>query len=277
MPNYSPLRYPGGKGKMYQFIKKVIENNDLLGCEYIEPFAGGAGLALSLLMQGDVNSIRLNDYDRSIYALWHSLLYDTNEFIQCIYDLPVNLDTWYEMKKVQKKKDTSNLLELGVSTFYLNRTNRSGIIKGGLIGGIKQDGKYKMDCRFNKEKLIGRIEAISTYRDKIKIYNLDAEMFIENILSNLPEKSFTFFDPPYYHKAEGLYTNFYGHQDHIRLKDKVQKYMLTPYIITYDNSDNIKEIYKDMCVQNYDILYTASVKRKEKELIIYNENLKISV
>ena len=270
MADYSPLRYPGGKAKMYGYIKELIAINDLRNSVYVEPFAGGAGLALNLLFKGDVNRLIVNDYDRSIYAFWHSVLYSTEELVELIKKTPVTINQWNKMKNIQDNKKNIELLELGFSTFFLNRTNRSGIIKAGVIGGLNQEGFYKIDCRFNKENLIERIQMISEYKDKISLYNLDAVDFIKDYLVDLPEKSFTFFDPPYYRKAKGLYTNFYVHNDHVILKDTIREFMSTPYIVTYDNSDEIIDIYSDMVVNKYDISYTASVKRTEQEIMISN-------
>ncbi|MCT4565628.1 MAG: DNA adenine methylase [Maledivibacter sp.] len=275
MANYSPLRYPGGKAKLYSMIKEIIYNNNLKGCTYVEPFAGGAGLALNLLFKGDVDKLILNDFDRSIYAFWYCCLYYTDEFIKLINETPVNLENWQEQRLYQKDKDNVDLLTLGFSTFYLNRTNRSGIIKGGIIGGQSQTGKYKLDCRFNKVNLIYRIREIQKYANKISIHNLDAVELINSYLKDMETNSFTFFDPPYYHKAQGLYTNFYNHNDHIDLKNKIIEAMRTHYIITYDNADEIVDIYSEMDSLCYDISYSATVKRKEKEIMIYSNLLKV--
>ena len=54
---YSPLRYPGGKGKIAKFMKKFVkENFDKLPV-YVEPYAGGSELALTLLIEGYVNEV----------------------------------------------------------------------------------------------------------------------------------------------------------------------------------------------------------------------------
>ncbi|WP_160720341.1 DNA adenine methylase [Isachenkonia alkalipeptolytica] len=270
MADYSPLRYPGGKAKLYKEIKQIITDNNLEGCTYVEPFAGGAGLALNLLIRGDVGEIILNDYDRSIYAFWYSCLHHTQELINRINDTEVTIPNWVLQKKVQENKEQSTLLDLGFSTFFLNRVNRSGIIKGGVIGGIEQKGQYKIDCRFNKTNLVQRIEKIAEHRNRIEIYNLDGVDFINKKVRSLAEHSLTFFDPPYYKKAEGLYTNFYIHEDHVELKNAIQKNVSSPYLITYDNQEEIVEIYSDMIMKEYDITYCASIKRSEKEVMIYH-------
>ncbi len=154
---YSPLRYPGGKTKIAPFIKELFYENNLVGMDYVEPYAGGAGAALTLLFEEYVSTITINDYDRSIYAFWHSIINNTEEFCEKISKTPIDVETWLVQKEIQKNKTNETLFSLGFSTFFLNRTNISGVIKGGVIGGKKQTGKYKIDARFNKSDLISKI------------------------------------------------------------------------------------------------------------------------
>ena len=145
----SPLRYPGGKSKISNFFKQFVKDNGLLDGVYVEPYAGGASVALSLLFDEYVSKIIINDKDRSIYAFWHSVLYDTENLCRLIAETPVTMENWKKLRELQKvdKKDQASLLDLGFSTFFMNRTNRSGIIKAGVIGGYAQTGNYKMDAR----------------------------------------------------------------------------------------------------------------------------------
>ncbi|HEO6930813.1 TPA: DNA adenine methylase, partial [Streptococcus agalactiae] len=173
MKNISPLRYPGGKSQVYDFVKELVNLNETN--TYIEPYMGGMGIALKLLVNNDVKQIMVNDYDRSIYAFWYSVLNHTNQLIDKIESTPITIEEWKKQRKIQQGKETCHdLLTLGFSTLFLNRTNRSGIIKAGVIGGLKQDGNYKLDCRFNKEKTIKKIRLIASYKKQIKLYNIDA-------------------------------------------------------------------------------------------------------
>lgn len=270
MENPSPLRYPGGKNKTYNYVKQlVLENN----CStYIEPFAGGAAVALNLLLEGIVKKIIINDYDRSIYALWHSIINYPSNLISLINDTDINIEEWYKQKEIQRNKETVPLLKLGFSTLFLNRTNRSGIIKGGVIGGKNQDSKYLMDCRFPKEKLIQKITAISQVSDQIDIYNMDAMVFIDQVIKKT-RKSLTFFDPPYYNKGPSLYTSFYKHQNHVDLANKIQKDLKSrKWIVTYDNASEIKEMYQKLAYIEYYLSYTAQNKKKGIEYMFYSDN-----
>ncbi|HFI0148687.1 TPA: DNA adenine methylase [Streptococcus suis] len=271
---YSPLRYPGGKSKLYDYVSELIRLNKCT--TYIEPYAGGAGVALKLLINNDVSQIMINDYDKSIYALWYSILNYTEELIQLIEETPISIDEWYIQKSIQENKEhTENLLKLGFSTLFLNRVNRSGIIKGGVIGGKHQSGLYKMDCRFNKSNIIDRIKLIASVRNKIKLYNLDAEVFIKKSISRT-KNSLTFFDPPYYEKGPGLYTNFYTYDDHKQLSETIKNYMYNKkWIMTYDVHDAIKVMYDGYDSKIYYLNYSITNPSKGREYIFYSRNLKI--
>jgi len=270
---YSPLRYPGGKNKLSKFISQVCIKNDIKG-EYIEPYAGGAAVALFLLMEGYVSSITINDFDRSIFALWYSILNYTDDFCRLIKKTKINIKNWKKFKSIQKNKQKASLLELGFSTFFLNRTNISGIIEGGVIGGIKQKGNYKIDCRFNKENLITRIKDIAQYKDQINVYNLDAIDLIKKLKKKSKNSQTIFyFDPPYYVKGESLYFNHYKHDDHEKVCNMIKKIKNAKWIVSYDDTDEIKKLYSCFRRIEYSLTYTANKSKKGKEVLFLSDNL----
>lgn len=269
--SYSPLRYPGGKSKLTPYVLETMTINDLVGGVYVEPFAGGAAIAWYLLLEGHVEEVYINDLNPSIHAFWHSVLYRTDELSELIASTPVNIDEWHKQKEIQHRPEVS-LLERGFSTLFLNRTNRSGIIKGGIIGGLQQDGNYKIDCRFNKLSLIGKIQKIAAKQSKVHLTNLDAVDFIEQILPNVPSKALVNLDPPYYVKGKGLYQNFFEHDDHFRLYESV-KSIRQPWIVTYDDTPEINDIYSEFKPESFGLTYTAQNKRKGRELIILHPSL----
>src|SRR5690606_13517830 len=219
---YSPLRYPGGKNKLSAFIAKICMDNNING-HYVEPYSGGASVALFLLIEGYVQKITINDKDRSIYAFWYSVLNHTNRLCEMIKNAEFTIDEWKKQKSIQSKKKEVDLLTLGYSTFYLDRTNRSGIINAGVMGGIEQKGNYLMNCRFNKEELIERIRIIAKYKKNIRLYRKDAIRLIDKIqLEAQNENVIFYFDPPYYLKASTLYMNHYENRNHRLVSEKIR-------------------------------------------------------
>ncbi|MBM7869278.1 DNA adenine methylase [Clostridium pascui] len=273
--NYSPLRYPGGKNKLATCVEKLIYQKKLNKSTYVEPFCGGAAVALYLLINGHVYDIIINDYDRSIYAFWYSVINHSDELCNKIRSTEITIEEWHRQKVIQLNKNNEDLLTLGFSTLFLNRTNRSGILKAGVIGGLEQDGNYKLDCRFNKQQIIDKINLISSYRNKIRLYNLDTEKLIDDVIKKLKRKSFIFFDPPYYNKGESLYTNFYKHEDHLSLSNKIKTIKYHSWIVTYDNVEEIKNMYKEFKNETYGINYSAQRKYKGSEVIVYSKTLAI--
>lgn len=275
MPFYSPLRYPGGKNKLAKFIALICEKNEISG-HYIEPYAGGASVALFLLFNGYVSEITINDIDRSIYAFWHSILNNPEKFCDLIKKTEINIDNWKKCREIQKNKEKATMLELGFSTFFLNRTNISGIINAGVIGGLEQKGKYKIDCRFNKKDLINRIKKISKYKNNIHLFNLDAIKLIEKIQKESKNKQTIFyFDPPYYLKGKSLYMNHYNHDDHKEVGKMIKRIKNSKWIVSYDNVPEIKEIYRSCENKKYFFFHTARKAKKGSEILFFSKNLVI--
>lgn len=270
--NPSPLRYPGGKYKLHEYVAQLIQENN---CNtYIEPFCGGAAVALELLFDGVVKKIIINDYDYTIYCFWDSVLHSTDEFIKMLLQVDVSMEEWYKQKAIREDLDSYNRLEIGFSTFFLNRTNRSGIIdKAGPIGGFTQQGDYPINCRFNKERLVAQIKKIGEKRDSIKVYNLEALDFIDDVISKT-RKAFIFFDPPYYGKGPGLYTNFYCHGDHANLAQAIVKKLKNrKWIVTYDNVNAIKSMYSKVNSIEFELKYSLQSKRSGDEVMFFSKQI----
>jgi len=269
---YSPLRYPGGKNKLAKFISLLCNQNYING-HYVEPYAGGASVALYLLINGCVQEITINDYDRGIYAFWYSILNNNEEFCKKIENTDINIDNWNKFKKIHSNKKDANLFELGFATFFLNRTNRSGIIDGGIIGGRKQEGKYKIDSRFNKSNLIERIRLIEKYKEKIHLYNLDALDLIDNIQKIENKNTIFYFDPPYYLKGPSLYMNHYKKIDHQKVSKKIKNIKNAKWIVSYDNVIEIKKLYKGYRKKEYTFSHVAYKSREGKEVLFFSDNV----
>ena len=276
---YSPLRYPGGKTQLSKFVMNLLKINRLNNITYTEPFAGGFGAGLELLFNDEVSNVIINDYDIAIYSIWYAILNETRRLINDIKNIKIDIKEWENQEKIYNtlKENREYSYELAFAAYFLNRTNRSGIITGGPIGGKTQNGKYKLDCRFNKDKLSNKIEKISEYKDKINLYNLEANDFIDRIILKYnPEEIFVFFDPPYYEQGKNLYTNFFEHHNHVNLKNKIDLLSEYFWILTYDNKEEILDIYKNYNKYVYSINYYAANIKKAKEILINSDRVTVS-
>jgi DNA adenine methylase len=267
----TPLRYPGGKTQLAPFVTELMRANDLLQSVYCEPFAGGAGIACRLLLNGTVSEAWINDLDSAIYAFWHSVLNSTEALCDRIASTRIDMTEWYRQRVVQRSSSAS-ILDIGFSTLFLNRTNRSGILRGGVIGGKDQKGNYPLDCRFDRVDLVRKIRRIALYRDQIHLSCIDARLYISSALKKLPAHALVNVDPPYYRAGPDLYTNSYVHKDHVALARAVQG-MPHRWMLTYDDAPEIRALYAGLTQYRKELIYYAQVKRSAAELLVLSPRL----
>lgn len=271
--NLTPLRYPGGKSVMTPFFIDLFEANSMKRAVYAEPYAGGAGTAVNLLLNDVVDKILINDANICIYSFWHYLLEYKCNFINRIWDMEVSISEWHRQKTILKEA-TLPSLELGIATFFLSRTNRSGILTAGPIGGNTQEkqdaAKYKVDCRFNKQDLCERLSKIVERASQIKVCNEDAVSFLRKINDN---KTVVYLDPPYYVNGKSLYMNYYKHNDHLYLSEYLKSVDTFKWVLSYDNADEIIGMYRDFDLYVFELSYTAQDIKQGSELLTHSKNL----
>lgn len=270
----SPLRYPGGKGRLAQYFKALLRANDLLEIEYVEPYAGGASVALSLLHSEYASRVHINDVSRPIYAFWHSVLHETEKLCTSISKARLDIREYRRQKAVMESEEPRDLLKLGFAAFYLNRTNRSGIIhsRAGPIGGNDQDGPWSLGARFNKPVLIERIQRVARQADRICLYNMDAGLMLRSVVRALPVRTLVYLDPPYYNKGQRLYANYYGPADHSALAQEVLR-LRQRWVISYDDSPEVRRIYSGHTKRRYGVPYSAASRYSGAEVMIFSPDL----
>lgn len=272
--HYTPLRYPGGKGKLASYVKRLLKANRLTDGEYVEPYAGGAAIALELLFHEYVSRIHINDVSRPVYAFWKGVLDHTDEFCRLVAHTPRTVEAWDRQKKVLMTQADHDDLTLGFAAFFLNRTNRSGIFNGGIIGGRDQTGPWKIDARFNAPELERRITAIAKMRRRISLTRQDALAFLQEGVSRWPEKTLIYLDPPYYVKGSQLYYDYYRHVDHERIADFVKAGITAQkWIVSYDNVPAVRDLYQGVRSIVYDIHYSARSPRQGAEIMFFCKDL----
>ncbi|MDB5871260.1 MAG: methyltransferase [Ramlibacter sp.] len=273
---YTPLRYPGGKARFAPFIATLLMRNGLEGGHYLEPYAGGAGVALELLFHGHAAHIHINDLDPAIFDFWRAVTTQPDEILRLLHDTPVTVDEWLKWRAILRQEVPADLITRGFATLFMNRTNRSGVLKGGVIGGINQDGPYKLDARFRKDALAARIEMIALHASCISVYNEDAYSLLARARGFLPEKSLVYLDPPYYLKGQELYRNFYEHEDHAQIADLLQSSIFGfPWVVSYDNVQEIRQMYRMSRRLRYGLYYTAQARYVGSEVMIFAKGLRV--
>lgn len=269
----SPLRYPGGKTQLAPFVSDLLHVNNLKKGVYAEPFAGGAGLAWRLLLSGHVGEVWLNDIDPCIYAFWDAVLNQPDGLCDRIFDTAVTIEEWHHQRKVLLD-DNAPALDRAFATLFMNRTNRSGILLGGVIGGKSQEGAYKIDCRFNRGELVRKIQRIARHRDVVRLTQLDAGECIARWSTELPPRSLMNIDPPYFVRGQELYINAYSPADHASLANVIRR-LECPWMLTYDDVPQIVELYAGLPIYRKSLVYYAQVKRRANELLVLSPGLQI--
>lgn len=270
---FSPLRYPGGKGKLARFVADTVRQNGLADGLYVEPYAGGAAVAWELLLTGIVRRVAINDISKPIYCFWHCVLERTDELLRLIRDTPVTIETRDRLKSFFMQRDYEDELTLAFATFFLNRTNRSGILNGGMIGGRSQNSNWKLDARYNKPDLIDRIERIGRASRRISLTNMDAIEFLSTYYPSWNRKTLVYLDPPYFDKGPDLYPNFYKPNDHAGVANTVGSLKNVSWIVSYDDVEPISCLYEGRNWLRYTIGYSARECGRGREAMFASPDL----
>lgn len=273
---YSPLRYPGGKSAFAPFVAELMSHNGLVGGEYLEPYAGGAAVALELLFHGVASRIHINDLDPAVFDFWSVVVHQPEEILKLIRDTPINMDQWFHWRGVLRGTIATGQVNRAFATLFMNRTNRSGILKAGVIGGLAQSGAYKLDARFNKDVIAKRIEQIALRASQITVHSKDALVLLKECHKFLPLNSLIYLDPPYYEKGQGLYRNFYEHDDHEKIaKTLFSSKFRRPWLASYDNVAQIRDMYKYAEERTYGLNYTAQTRYVGSEVMFFSDRLSV--
>lgn len=273
MTNATPLRYPGGKSVLTPFFRELFHMNNMEHVVYAEPYAGGVGAGINLLLLKEIERLVINDANKGIYSFWRAVVEDGERLIETIQATPVTLEEWRKQKAIVNQ-DGDPSFELGFATLFLSRTNRSGILNAGPIGGGTQESQdraiYKMDCRFNKERIIDQIQAIAAHRDQIRVHNEDAMDFLRGLHD---DNLFVYLDPPYYEQGKALYLSYYKPEDHKRLADYLCGEAQFRWVLSYDNVAPIREMYAGQDCYTFELNYSAADKKKGSEFMTHSEGI----
>ena len=274
--HFTPLRYPGGKASSAEYVKEIIRANKLYDGEYVEPYAGGAAIGLELMFQSTFREICINDVSRHVYSFWKSVLNETDELCRLIRNTRLSVASWDRQKRIFANPRDHDYVEIGFATFFLNRTNRSGIFNGGIIGGRDQSGPWKIDARYNVDELVFRIESIAKMKNRIKLTRSDAISFLQFGLPKWPKKTLIYLDPPYYDRGRELYYDYYQPKDHADVAGLIKRKMASrSWIVSYDNVRAIKNLYSDFRSIVYNVGYSARERRIGKEVMFFSPKLEI--
>lgn len=256
-------------------METLLKQAELIGCTFYEPYAGSASLSLMLLENDVVKNAVINERDPLLYSFWDAVFHYTDELIHLIEHTPVTLETWYLISEYRQPQHLigKTPVEKGFAGLFLNRTNFSGILKANPLGGKKQTSQYKIDCRFNKDRIIESIIELSGFSDRISIHGDDALDFLKSELKYKRRNAcFVYLDPPYYKAGPELYRYYYTKEDHKNLAGYIKKQAFN-WLISYDDDPEIRKLYKKSQFVDLYLDYSVRTSKRGAEILI--SNLKI--
>jgi len=228
-------------------------------------------VALRLLVDEYVDEIVLNDLNPGIAAFWRSVFYETEDFICLLNMCDVTVEEWHRQHEIYCSLESGEL-ELGFATFFLNRTNRSGILNARPIGGLRQTGTWKIDARFDKASLIARIRTLSPYESRVTVCEEDGIGLIERFITD--GRSFIYADPPYLTQGDDLYLDTLQWKDHQRLASLLRD--ADGWFLTYDADPRIaNELYAGLRCAEFQTSHTAAVQHVGREYAVFARSLRV--
>jgi DNA adenine methylase len=262
----SPLRYPGGKAALAGLFGDIVTALGIERARYIEPYAGGVGAGIALLREGIVEELVVNDIDPAVHAFWRSVVSDNANFVEMVASVPLTITEWRNQREIYRSRDERDPLGLGFAFFYLNRTNRSGILNAGVIGGQRQEGRYRIDARFNRATLIDRLTAIGDLAGRITVSDLDGRTVIQRHARD--DRAFMYIDPPYVQAGSQLYLNAFDGRDHTALAAIVDAVDGAHWLMTYDTAPLIERLYRAHFQCRLQLTYSARYPGQAEELLV---------
>jgi DNA adenine methylase len=258
-----------------------LEANLLSGVEFYEPFAGSAGVGLNLLQQGFVSRLALIELDPLMGAFWIAATQYNDDLRRLIENCTVDLETWKKMRRLSERfknvstslSEPRKIVAAGFAALFLNRTSFSGLLNSGPIGGFSQSSAYGLGCRFNKRRLDEQLENIGRVASRISIVHGCGLAFMRDRRRNF-ERSHNFFyvDPPYFSQGRRLYRSWFSSEQHRELASILSGSRF-PWLLSYDRCEQTEELYRENNIAHVRFMYSAKVRRPEKEIMIASDDL----
>lgn len=259
VPHRSPFRYPGGKTWLVPYVRQWLNNYHKKPADFIEPFAGGGIVSLSVLFDGLADHITTIERDEQVAAVWKAMLLHGEELASQIVSFDLTKDN---VTNALASAGTTTL-DIAFQTIIRNRVQRGGIMAPG--AGLLKHGEngHGIASRWYPETLSKRINEIVqkaasiTFIEGNGIDYIAANAGLDNVL--------WFVDPPYTVAGRRLYR--YSEIDHHSLFDAMSR-VKGDFLMTYDNAEPIHALASKFGFDTHNIPMKSTHHALKYELLI---------
>ena len=148
-----------------------------------------------------------------------------------------------------------------------------------LVKDFLDENLVDQDCSYERFSRLTPTAMISFDQMKVMRQNVSKLPYVKkNIDYNdaaYPD-TLLYLDPPYYKKGQGLYMNYYNDSDHTQICDVISKVNALHWVVSYDNSAFIKDLYKDFRSQEFELNYSANNNGKGTEVMFFSDNCRLT-
>ena len=260
----SPFRYPGGKTWLAPHVKTWLGNLKIKPALFVEPFAGGGIISLTVAYEDLSDQIIMVEIDEDVSSVWRTIFEgDAEWLVERIMAFNMTFEN------VQNCLNTcpNALKERAFQTILRNRISHGGILAQG--AGVMKNGENGkgLASRWYPATLKSRIEQITKLKGRIKFIQGDG-LEIINQYANETNAVF-FIDPPYTagKKSAGrrLYTHFdLDHPELFTLASTIQG----DFLMTYENADEVKTLASEHGFEYAPISMQNRHNAVQKELLV---------
>lgn len=260
VPHRSLFRYPGGKTWLVPHVRNWLASLPNKPEEFIEPFAGGGIVGLSVVFEDLADRITLVELDESIAAVWRVVLNGkAKQLATRILNFQVSLEA---VREILDSQPTA-LLDQAFATIVRNRMQRGGIMApGASLMKSGESGKGLMS-RWYARTLHDRVLEISKRKARISFIHGDGLAVMRETASR---KDVAYLiDPPYTVAGRRLYLHSeLDHNELFRLASKLRG----DFLMTYDDAPAVRKLAEKFGFDTQTVAMKNAHHTVMKELLI---------
>ncbi|MBA7565914.1 Modification methylase DpnIIA [subsurface metagenome] len=239
------LRYPGGKGRLLQFLSNRIPAAAEITGRYIEPFIGGGAVFLHVQPQQAI----ISDLNGELVELYKGIRAYPHKVWEVFQSFPSGRRTYYKVRD-EKYRDKP-LYYRAARTLYLNRTCFKGMWRH------SPEGNFSVGYGGEERRWVITHQYILELSKRFSTA-LILQADFEDVMSQCCNGDFVFLDPPYKPGGRELLEAHYTYGrftfgDQARLARKLKEIGINngvKWLMTNSAHPEICDLYADFNIGN---------------------------